>query len=155
MEKIIETSSGTSSKVIGTITVNLFDDVAPTTCRTFRELASGVHGYGYKGTNLHRILPNCVIQGGIIMLVDTDGRHILYENTFRGKSITVSILVKNIMMLNKNLLHDRRKLCEITRPTRFTEYGQLREKHKFLSVPYYFSTSSLVKWVSNSIRYEF
>lgn len=104
MEKIIETPSGTSSKVIGTITVNLFDDVAPIASHTFRELASGVHGYGYKGTNLHRILPNCVIQGGIITLVDADGRHILYENSLRGKSITDSVLVKNIMILNKKIV---------------------------------------------------
>jgi cyclophilin family peptidyl-prolyl cis-trans isomerase len=65
--------------------LNLFDDVAPITAQKFRELASSMHGFGYKDTILHRIIPNCVIQGGIITLTDDDGNHILYEDLFKGQ----------------------------------------------------------------------
>jgi peptidylprolyl isomerase len=77
--------TSTSSEVIGSITLKLFDHLAPVTTQRFRELASGIHGYGYTGTSFHRIIPECVIQGGIVTLTDDNGDHLLYEELFAGK----------------------------------------------------------------------
>jgi peptidylprolyl isomerase len=65
--------------------LKLFDHLAPVTAQRFRELASGIHGYGYTGTDFHRIIPGCVIQGGIVTLTDNNGNQLLYENPFAGK----------------------------------------------------------------------
>jgi Cyclophilin type peptidyl-prolyl cis-trans isomerase/CLD len=36
----------------------LYDDVVPETAKNFRELATGVHGFGYAGSIFHRIIPD-------------------------------------------------------------------------------------------------
>ena len=45
----------------GTVTVELYDQHAPQTCRNFQELAR--KGY-YDGTLFHRIIPDFMVQGG-------------------------------------------------------------------------------------------
>lgn len=42
----------------GDLVFKLYDDVVPKTARNFRELATGQHGFGYKGSVFHRIIPN-------------------------------------------------------------------------------------------------
>ena len=46
------------------VVFKLFDDVVPKTTKNFRELATGVHGFGYKGSAFHRIIPQFMLQGG-------------------------------------------------------------------------------------------
>src|ERR1700733_8984629 len=51
-------------RTAGRIVFKLFDDITPKTGRNFRELATGQHGFGYRGSKIHRVIPNFVLQGG-------------------------------------------------------------------------------------------
>merc|ERR1712059_204342 len=52
---------------LGTIEMELRSDIVPQTAENFRALCTGEHGYGYKFTYFHRIIPGFMVQGG-----DTD-----------------------------------------------------------------------------------
>ena len=45
----------------------------------------GCHGFGYRGTPFHRIIPGCVIQAGDITQADGSGGHSIYGSTFPGE----------------------------------------------------------------------
>jgi peptidylprolyl isomerase len=92
VEKVTETDgvaqqSGLTAdtKAMGIIKLKLFDDAVPATARIFRELAVGSNGYGYTETVFHRVVPNCIIQGGIIFYTDATGERVVYEKTFAGE----------------------------------------------------------------------
>ncbi|KAJ8487358.1 hypothetical protein ONZ51_g4221 [Trametes cubensis] len=70
----------------GRIIFRLYDTVCPLTARNFRELATGVNGYGYAHSAIHRVVPNFMIQGGDIVEGNgTTGRSI-YGPTFADES---------------------------------------------------------------------
>jgi peptidylprolyl isomerase len=64
----------------------LNDDIVPKTARNFRELATGQHGYGYKGTQIFRIVTDTVVQGGDVTKNNGDGgRSAFRKNLFEGE----------------------------------------------------------------------
>ena len=59
----------------GRIVFELFKDVVPKTATNFLKVCTGELGYGYKGCDFHRVIPEFMLQGG--KLTDSNGNGVL------------------------------------------------------------------------------
>lgn len=69
-------------KPAGSIGIGLFGDIVPKTVENFVQLASGVDGYGYKGSKFHRIIEDFMVQGGDVVSKDGTGSKSIYGELF-------------------------------------------------------------------------
>jgi hypothetical protein len=79
------------TETLGTIYISLFDNQVPNTAQIFRDLATGIHGYGYLNSSFHRIIPKCVIQGGIVTIEDEMAGELIYTSTIQGKQPSIKL----------------------------------------------------------------
>jgi peptidylprolyl isomerase len=96
---------------IGEIKFTPSDDIVPKTAWNFRELATGQHGYGYKGSAILRIAEDNVVHGGDVTENNGfGGRSIFSRNILEGPSRSSSPIVLNLMMQtdeNFNIKHTK------------------------------------------------
>ncbi len=77
---------GTKHKTIGRVEFELFNEIVPRTVSNFIELITHKNGYGYKGCNVHRIIPSFVIQAGDFTRGDGSGGHSIYGKYFEDEN---------------------------------------------------------------------